>query len=104
MKGMKALAALSIIVTLSSCDKTDSKNDYKFNNDYCATVVVGGIVGTDEKCFTKNDIVEAETVTDTSIFVRIADHTERNDSLGPWYYQELLEVPKEHVKVCRRLF
>lgn len=104
MKGKIAFAALSIIVTLSNCNKMGFDNEYKFTNDYCATVVVGGIVGTDEKCFTKKEIVVAENVTDTSIFVRIAEHSERNDSLGPWYYQELLEVPKEHVKVCSKLF
>ena len=90
---------LVLSMLLTSCgEEKSTTNEYVFTQRYCATITTGGIVGTTRKCYHKTELVIAESVTDSSIVVRIAEHSARNKTKGPWNYQELLEIPLEVVK------
>ena len=101
MRILRILVGLLAILFYASCKMPHTENEFIFVNDYCTTITVGGIVGVKEKCFYKDDVVVAESVTDSSIVIRIAGHSERNKENGPSSFQELLKVPKEYVKTNR---
>ena len=96
-----SISRIGLAITISSScnDKkiAEDLNIYTFTKAYYENISVGGVVGIVEKCYEINDIVTAESITNSSIIIRIAVHTELNDSKGPWNYQELLEIPFEYV-------
>ena len=101
MKPVKTLFILFTIISLASCEKTNTKQqDYVFVNPYCATVTVGGIVGISEKCFKLGEIVKGTQTDDGSIRVRIAAHSVVNDGPpSPNSFQEFLNIPSQNLKL-----
>jgi hypothetical protein len=94
------LLVFTITIILSCNDKkvSSKNNHYTFTKDYCTTIVVGGVVGIKKKCYKVNDTVTAESIRDSSIIIRIAQHNELNDTSGPSNFQELLEIPLEFLE------
>jgi len=100
MKINKNSVLFLFVAILVSCSESESEDkNYVFVEQYCSIVTVGGIIGIQEKCYEIGDIVTAESKSDTFIMVRIADGPQINDKVGPWSFQELLEVPLTYVEV-----
>ena len=101
MKTIKTLLILFTIVILSSCEKSNTKEqDYIFVRPYCAKVTVGGVVGISEKCFKIGETVKGTQTDDGSIRVRIAAHSAVNDGPpSPNSFQEFLNIPSQNLKL-----
>jgi hypothetical protein len=97
-KSLLLIFAISITINCNDKKVSLKNNLYTFTKDYCTTIVVGGVVGIKKKCYKVNDIVTAETIRDSSIIIRIAQHNELNDTKGPTNFQELLEIPLEFLE------
>lgn len=91
---------LSLLVFLffNCSDNELESKEYVFVEKYCATIVVGGVVGLQEKCYEIHDVVLAETRSDTFITIRISNGPQISDTPGPWSFQELLDVPLIYLK------
>ena len=70
--------------------------------EYTAKVTVGGIVGITERTFNIGEVYEGTDKGETTITIRIAEHTELNeDCPSSSCYQELLSVPREFLKLVQ---
>ena len=100
MKTVNLLVLLLAISVLFSCKKGFHEQSYVFTSPHCATVTVGGVVGTAEKCFKIGDRVTGKPAEDGTILVRIAAHSSQNDGPpSPSSYQEFLNVPASKLKL-----
>lgn len=93
-----------LLLVLGSCKKEEITNEqsYVFLKPYCATVVVGGVVGLAEKCFEIGDIVIGEKSIDGKVRIRIAEHGLLNEGHpNSANYQELLDVPSDYLEVLK---
>lgn len=97
MRTLWMIVGFLVILIPSGCKNEVAGTEFVFVNDYCTTIIVGGVVGVKQKCFNKSDQVLAESITDSSIVIRIAEPSVLNNEPGPSSYQELLEIPLEHV-------
>ncbi|WP_303317330.1 hypothetical protein Q4Q34_01385 [Flavivirga abyssicola] len=87
------------IISCSSDDETKN-NDYEFIVEYSTTVTVGGVVGVTERTFEIGEVYTGTDQGDDTITIRIAEHSELNDDCpNRWCYQELLNVPREFLKL-----
>lgn len=93
---------LIIFFGIISCNSNNetSASKYQFIKPYVATVTVGGIVGIIERSFEIGEIYIATKQGQSTITIRIAEHTALNDDCpNSQCYQELLEVPSEFLKL-----
>jgi hypothetical protein len=105
MKTLKLFGLMLIISILGSCEKktSDKESDYVFIKSYCAQVTVGGVVGLAEKCFNSGDTVSGKEVSDGTILIRIAAHSDINDGpANPGSFQENLNVPSENLQLLKK--
>ena len=100
MKKLIYLFVLTLgIISCSSDDKTEN-NEYEFITEYSTTVTVGGVVGISERTFEVGEVYSATDQNSDTITIRIAEHSELNDDCpNSWCYQELLDVPREYLKL-----
>ncbi len=71
-----------------------------FIKEYDITVTVGGVVGIAERKFEIGEIYTGTDKGNKVITIRIAEHSELNDDCpNSWCYQELLDVPRDFVKL-----
>ena len=71
-----------------------------FIKEYDITVTVGGVVGIAERKFEIGEIYTGTDKGNEVITIRIAEHSELNDDCpNSWCYQELLDVPRDFVKL-----
>ena len=88
------------IISCSSDNDTIRQNKYKFIAEYSDTVTVGGFVGITERTFEIGEIYTGTEKGNDTITLRIAEHSELNDDCpNSWCYQELLDVPREFLKL-----
>tara|TARA_R110000744_G_scaffold353214_1_gene459522 strand:+ start:975 stop:1277 length:303 start_codon:yes stop_codon:yes gene_type:complete len=98
---LKKLTCLLILVLIIvSCSSDDENNEYVFIKEYDITVTVGGVVGIAERKFEIGEIYTGTDKGNKVITIRIAEHSELNDDCpNSWCYQELLDVPRDFVKL-----
>lgn len=92
-----------LVLFVISCNKEDTPQHYefKFIEEYCDVVTVGGVVGIADKCFEVGEIVSGTDYGGKTITIRIAEHSNLNE--GPpssASYQEFLEVPRDYLKIA----
>jgi hypothetical protein len=96
-----------IILTLGiiSCNSDESihvEGNYKFTNEYSATIMVGGVVGISKKTFEVGEVYKGVDQGKETITIRIAEHSELNDNCPDnTCYQEFLEVPRKFLKFVK---
>lgn len=99
------LSVIALLLLLGGCtnDQDIKDQNYVFTKPYCATVIVGGVVGLAEKCYKIGDIVSGKENTSGKLTIRIAEHSALND--GPptsASYQEFLDVPINYLEVLKK--
>ncbi|MBT8196195.1 MAG: hypothetical protein KJO64_07195 [Bacteroidia bacterium] len=97
MRTLRICIGFLVILMFYGCKKEVPGNKFIFVSDYCTTIIVGGVLGIQEKCFYKDEVVVAELVTESTIVIRIAEPSVLNSEPGPSSYQELLDIPIKHV-------
>lgn len=98
----KLIYLLSFTLGMISCSSDDEikNNEYEFINEYSTTVTVGGVVGVSERNFEIGEVYPGTDQGRDTITIRIAEHSELNDDCpNSWCYQELLDVPREFLKL-----
>jgi hypothetical protein len=101
---MKAIifATIFILIFTLSCSNDDGKlqGEFEFITEYSTKVTVGGVVGIIDRTFKIGEIYKGTDEGQEIITIRIAEHTDLNkDCPNSWCYQELLNVPREFLKV-----
>ena len=98
---MKKLICLLILtLAIVSCSSDDENNEFMFIKEYETSVTVGGVVGIAERKFEIGEIYTGTDKGNEVITIRIAEHSELNDDCpNSWCYQELLDVPRDFVKL-----
>ncbi|MEP2275793.1 MAG: hypothetical protein ABJH98_10080 [Reichenbachiella sp.] len=89
----------TLLLGCASDENPTLHGDFEFTIEYLSTVTVGGVVGITERHFEVGEIYEGTDDGEATIVIRIAEHTELNeDCPNSWCYQELLSVPRGHLK------
>jgi hypothetical protein len=100
MKILKVFCLVIILFGSTSCKKNDYDDyTYEFVKPYCTEVLVGGIVGVMEKCYSTGDQIKGNKVKDGSVAIRIAGKGKLNDTSSSANYQEILKVPYINLKI-----
>jgi hypothetical protein len=100
MKKLIYLLILIFGITSCSSDYKTTNNQFEFIAEYTATVTVGGFVGITERTFEVGEIYTGTKKGNDMITIRIAEHSELNDDCpNSWCYQELLDVPREFLRL-----
>lgn len=100
MKKLIYLLILTLGIISCSSDDENKNNEYEFIAEYSATVTVGGVVGISERTFEIGEIYTGTDQGNDLISIRIEEHSELNDNCpNSWCYQELLDVPREFLKL-----
>ncbi|MEC3908419.1 hypothetical protein VOI54_15415 [Tamlana sp. 2201CG12-4] len=87
------------MISCSSEDETRNK-EYEFITEYSTEVTVGGVVGVTERTFEIGEIYTGTDQGGNVITIIISEHSElNNDCPNSWCYQELLDVPRELLKL-----
>ena len=99
----QTLTILVLLAILWSCDKNDPliEDDFEFVEEYTTTITIGGIVGIQERTFAVGETFEGTDDGGDIITIRIAEPSELNsDCPNPSCYQELLDVPREFLRIA----
>jgi len=95
------IALLSLLINSCTHDEETIREEFEFIAEYSATITVGGFVGITERTFEAGEVYSGTDLGGETITIRIAEHTELNDDCpNSWCYQELLEVPREFLKLA----
>lgn len=100
MKKLIYLLIFNLIMISCNSDDETKNNEYEFITKYSTTVTVGGVVGISERTFKIGEVYSGTDQGIDAITIRIAEHSELNDDCpNSWCYQELLDVPREFLKL-----
>lgn len=103
----KSIYFFVFILGFMSCSSDDEiqNNEYEFITEYSTTVTVGGVVGVIERTFEVGEIYTGTEKSDSTVTIRIAEHTALNDNCpNSWCYQEMLDVPDKYLKLVNSSF
>jgi hypothetical protein len=99
MKKYFCFIITAFILVSCNTDETSTKGDFEFIKPYSTTIIVGGIVGTQERTFQIGEVFSGTDEGKETIKIKIAEHSSLNeDCPNSWCYQESLEVPRAHLK------
>jgi hypothetical protein len=88
------------IIACSSEENKPKEENFEFTAEYSATITVGGFVGIERRTFKVGQTFKGTDQGKEFITIRIAEHTPQNDNCpSNMCYQELLEVPKNYLKL-----
>lgn len=100
MKKLIYLIILTFGMISCSSDDENRNDEYEFVAEYSTDVTVGGVVGITERTFEIGEIYRGTDNGGNIITIRIAEHSElNNDCPNSWCYQELLNVPREFLRL-----
>lgn len=100
MKKLIYLIILTFGMISCSSDDENRNDEYEFVAEYSTEVIVGGVVGITERTFEIGEIYRGTDNGGNIITIRIAEHSElNNDCPNSWCYQELLNVPREFLRL-----
>lgn len=99
MKNLICFLILILGILGCSSDEDKTTKNYEFTKEYTKQITVGGVVGVSDRTFKVGETFKGKDNGET-IEIRIAEHSKLNDDCpNSWCYQELLNVPKEYLKL-----
>ncbi|PXY45228.1 hypothetical protein [Flavobacterium hydrophilum] len=83
-----------------SADEDKAPKDFEFTTEYTTQITVGGFVGVSNRTFKTGETFKGTDNGKETIEIRIAEHSKlNNDCPNSWCYQEMLNVPREYLKL-----